>query len=283
MSNYDFASDPDFYTHLITGLCFFFILLVSLIQTLRLLSRNQFNKNRGAIHLCIAAASAMGVMDSISRMAYNVLYGDQLVMCYYPYVLTWYFIFTAYILALEMWIVVYNRVSKGAASFLRRLRITFAILDAALLAILVTVATLWPVATNLPDYLYVGALAVSAVGISALFSLYGAKIARRLGAGLKMQIGSRSASRDQHLYTITVQIVMLSVTCFSGAILALIAKFVQQFVIAAVFSDVVKITQSLFEMVMMIEMFYMVKPKPVGEGSSMTHSSSREPALKTFE
>lgn len=264
----DLGSNPDFFTHLSTSICFFIIFVIAVVQTIRLGLRNQFNKNRGAIHLCIAAAASMALMDGIGRMVYLGLYGSQFLMCFYPYVLVWYFIFTAYILALEMWIIVYNKVSKGAASFLRKLRITFIALDVALLVVLMAAAALWSVTTLLPDVLYVGALVVTAVGISLLFTIYGVKIAKRLGAGLRMQLHSHSAARDKHLYKITVQIIMLSVTCCSGAIIALVAKIVGIYVGSTTFNDVIKLLQALFELVMMLEMFYMVKPK-----------SSREEAL----
>jgi len=233
----------------------------------------------------------MALMDSVARIVYAALYNNQYLMCYFPYVLTWYFIFTAYSLALQMWIAVYTSVSRRAPYLLPRVRIAFVVLNLALLGMLLSCAVLWEQTNSTPDALYVAALVLSAVVISALFTFYGVKIARRLGAGRKMRVdhSSLSSSRDDHLYKVTMQIIMLSVTCCSGAVIALVAEIViDYFTTSGIFADVIiKVLQTAFELAIVLEMLYMVQPKvkpiakPIALNSSLNSASTSSTTLRS--
>jgi len=271
----------DYALYLISSICFYVLFGVSIVQAIRLFRIKQFNSNRGAIVLCLAAGSLMGIFDCFSRYMVLATY-SSLQMCSYPYVLIWYFIFTGYILNLDMWIRVYNKVSKGGPRFVKICRTSFLILNLFLLGDLFAVAHLWSVdeTSTLPDALYITALMLTAVVISAVVTAYGAKIARRLSAGLRMQLGDEKAKsrselkRDKHLYKVTRSVVTLSVTCLSGALLALIAKLLLIFIDYDDMQAIVEAVQVLFELTMIIEMLLLVKPKKLKRDHSHSTMST---------
>jgi len=210
----------------------------------------------------------VALADDIARVVYIIKYNQQYV-CNFPYVLLWYFICSAYIIALHMWIRVYFTVSKQASHVLLRVKIAFIALDVIILTLLLTAASLWQISadsdTGIPDAIYVVVLAISAIGISALFTFYGVRIVRRLGQGRKMRLTNTSSSSrdDRHLYKVTIQIITLSATCFTGALIAVAGVLgVHVLTSSAVFADVIiKVIQYAFEIAISVEMMYMVKPK----------------------
>jgi len=177
---------------------------------------------------------------------------------------------------------VYTKISRGYSRVVKTARLSFSVLNVMLLGVLLAGAHLWNVTTTLPDVLYVAALVVTAVVISAVFTAYGAKIAQRLSAGLKMRVDTQTTDkkhhRDKYLYKVTREVVTLSATCLLGALLALSAKLLIIFVDYDDMTAIVDALQIVFEISMIIEMLLMVKPKHMKKTPDRSSSRVHLPA-----
>jgi len=282
----DLNSDQQFYVYLAFCICFFLFLVFVVRNSIKVIRGKEFQNHKISIHICVLIATCLCIANCLSIIVYahqplNAPYG----LCNFPLVMAWYFIFTAYLLALESWISIYQAVSATARRYTRKLQVGFVVCDGVLLAMLITSGSLYCYqaedsasynsssdSSYTPgDYFYIVSLVVTALGISSLFAFSGFKILRKLKAGARVRT---SNDTDNHLYLVTRRIVLISTTSSVGAFLAIFFAAIpyQNTPLATV----AYIVQMFFEIILMVEILYVAKPKLDKEesGSELTEKSA---------
>jgi len=233
------------------------LLFWSAFQTYILYSKKLNVYNRHYIHFCVLAASLAGILDAI----FSFVGQNEAIALFRE--LFWYFIDTAYLLALFQWVVVcYGR--RGP----KILKISFITLDVAIFVVLTVSTVLYWLATrshsahemyiyNTYYAVYSGATILFAVFLSGGFGLYGMRIARKLRARMQDVMINDG---DAYAYKVTINAIILSFTNLSGAIAAAVFELVIELYDPNV-ASVSVIMEHVYQSIMIIELLWMNRPK----------------------
>jgi len=262
MSN--LTNNQKYYSYLVFTIGFFLLLLYAILNTIKIYKTKQTQGHRGSIHIFIVIATCVCIADDVSRVIYaqqllSPLYG----LCNFPYVMTWYFIFTAYLFALERWISMYQSVTPSIEWYAPKIRISFVVGDLILFTLLITSGAFYCeeiglyAGSNRGHIIYIISIVLTALLVSTLFAVYGFRIANRLFEGLTMKVASK---HDRTVYLVTRQTAAISATSAAGALLAIIFSVLEEKNL--IFGDIARIIQMFFELLVMFQLLYVVRPKP---------------------
>lgn len=274
---------PSFVFFVVCITSFLPLLVVLIIQLIKFIQTKKIRTNRCVTHFVLLLTVMCAIIDYASRMGWllNPVSDTSLnSLCYMPDVFTWYFLFTAYILALYNWVTAYNTMLGRT---LTPFKIMFILLDAVTFGLLMISGSFFCTQasqnsdatgylTRIGNIIYLAVLCMTAILLSFGFLIYGGKIVWNLRQIHKTARGD-STKPDTHLYKVTYQTVLLSLTTFVGALIAVVLYVSDNYYIGSYASDSV---QLVCKVMLTAEMMYTARPRalPLSHRPQFAHLNS---------